>query len=115
MLYYGHLVPDETELAKIKAPVLGIFGTKDRSISEKDVGAFEASMKKLGKDCRVLRYEAEHAFANPSGAKYDEKNAAAAWTEARAFLQKHLMGDKAAEAASGKPGEKPPEKPGEKK
>ena len=68
-------------------------------------------MKKLGKDCRVLRYDAEHAFANPSGARYDQKNAAAAWTEARAFLQKHLAGAKAAEAAS----DKPPEKPGEKK
>ncbi|HEX6813933.1 MAG TPA: dienelactone hydrolase family protein [Planctomycetota bacterium] len=110
VIYYGRLVDDEAELAKIEAPVLGVFGSKDRSIPEQAVAAFEGSMKKLGKDVRVLRYDAEHAFANPSGARYDQKNAAAAWTEARAFLQKHL-GGKAAEAT----GEKPAGKPGEKK
>jgi carboxymethylenebutenolidase len=108
VFYYGQPAGDEAELGKIKAPVLAVFGTRDRSIPKEKVDALEASMKKLGKDCRVLRYDAEHAFANPSGARYDQKNAAAAWTEARAFLQQHLLGGKA-ENASGKP-EKPPEK-----
>jgi len=104
VFYYGQPA-DEAELGKIQAPVLAVFGTKDRSITQEKVDAFEASMKKLGKDCRVLRYDAQHAFANPSGANYDQKNAAAAWTEARAFLQQHLSGGKA-ENASGKPPEK---------
>lgn len=105
VFYYGQPVGDEAELGKIKAPVLAVFGTKDRSIGKEKVDALEASMKKLGKDCRVLRYDAEHAFANPSGKVYDQKNAAAAWTEARAFLEQHLAGGKA-EKASGKPPEK---------
>jgi carboxymethylenebutenolidase len=108
VFYYGQPA-DEAELAKIQAPVLAVFGTKDRSISKEKVDAFEASMKRLGKDCRVLRYDAQHAFANPSGQNYDQTNAAAAWTEARAFLRKILLGDKAENASS-----KPPEKPGEK-
>lgn len=105
VFYYGQPVDDEAELGKIQAPVIAVFGSKDRSIPKEKVDALEASMKKLGKDCRVLRYDAEHAFANPSGQRYDQKNAAAAWTEARAFLQKHLASDKA-ENASGKPPEK---------
>ena len=54
---------------------------------------------------RVLRYDAEHAFANPSGARYDQKNAAAVRLEARAFLRRHLVAD--AEPAKGK--QPPPE------
>lgn len=93
VLYYGRLVEDEAMLAKIEAPVLGVFGTRDKSIPEARIAAFEASMQKGKKQLRVLRYDAEHAFANPSGARYDQKNAAAAWTEVRAFLRQRLVGD----------------------
>ncbi|MBL8754551.1 MAG: dienelactone hydrolase family protein [Planctomycetes bacterium] len=95
VLYYGRLVEDEKQLAAITAPVLGVFGTRDRSIPEARVAAFEQSLQKLGKDARVLRYDAEHAFANPSGARYDQKHAAAAWTEVRAFLKAKLLDAKA--------------------
>lgn len=102
VLYYGRLVEDEAQLAKIHAPVLGIFGSKDRSIPEARIAAFEAAMAKNKKEVQVLRYDAEHAFANPSGAKYDQKNAAAAWNEAKAFLHRHLV-------APAKPATKPAE------
>lgn len=92
VLYYGRLVEDPEQLAKIAAPVLGVFGTRDQSIPEARVAAFETAMQKAGKDVKVLRYDAEHAFANPSGAKYDERNAAAAWAEVRTFLQAKLVG-----------------------
>jgi carboxymethylenebutenolidase len=91
VLYYGQLPDDAAQLAKIEAPVLAVFGTKDASIPEARVAAFEASMRKLKKDVKVLRYEAAHAFANPSGARYDAKNAAAAWTEVKAFLRAKLV------------------------
>jgi carboxymethylenebutenolidase len=91
VLYYGRLVEDEAELAKVQAPVLGVFGTRDRSIPDAKVAAFETAMSKLKKDVKVLRYDAEHAFANPSGARYDQKNAAAAWAEVKAFLQSKLI------------------------
>lgn len=91
VVYYGRLVEDEAQLGRVKAPVLGVFGTRDRSIPDAVVSAFEARMTKLGKDCRVLRYDAEHAFANPSGARYDQTNAAAAWAEVRGFLRRHLV------------------------
>lgn len=91
VLYYGRLVDDPAKLATIQAPVLGVFGTRDPSIPQPKVDAFAAAMQKAGKACRVLRYDAEHAFANPSGAKYDQKNAAAAWAEVRAFLRERLV------------------------
>jgi carboxymethylenebutenolidase len=102
VLYYGRLVEDEAQLAAIRAPVLGVFGTRDRSIPEARVATFEAAMKRLGKDVTVRRYDAEHAFANPSGARYDAKHAAAAWAEARAFLRTHLTAPKAPASDTGK-------------
>ncbi len=99
VLYYGRLVEDEAQLNQIAAPVLGVFGSRDRSIPEARLAAFEASLQKAKKDVKVLRYDAEHAFANPSSARYDQKNAAAAWVEARAFLHQHLVARPAAAAA----------------
>jgi carboxymethylenebutenolidase len=90
VLYYGKLPTDAEQLAKIEAPVLAVFGKKDKSIPKAAVDAFEAAMQKAGKQLRVLRYDAEHAFANPSGANYDQANASKAWTEVRAFLRERL-------------------------
>jgi carboxymethylenebutenolidase len=104
VLYYGRLVDDAEKLKEIHAPVLGVFGTKDKSIPQERIDAFAAAMQKLGKPVNVLRYDAEHAFANPSGAHYDQKNAAAAWSQARAFLREHLTGPKKKEKAPVQPG-----------
>ncbi len=54
------------------------------------MNAFEAALKEAGVKHEIHRYDADHAFANPSGAKYDEKNAAAAWEKVRAFLAREL-------------------------
>jgi len=36
-------------------------------------------------------YEADHAFANPSSARYDEANAKLSWEQTNAFLAKQLF------------------------
>lgn len=90
VMYYGRLVDDPAQLKAIKAPLLGIFGNLDKSIPPAAVDKFEAAMRAAGRDCRILRYDANHAFANPSGQSYDQKNAAAAWKEVRAFLASKL-------------------------
>jgi carboxymethylenebutenolidase len=66
VMYYGHLVTDPNQLKSIKASLLGVFGNKDGSIPP-DVreGAQEAGVKH-----QILRYDADHAFANPAGANY---------------------------------------------
>jgi carboxymethylenebutenolidase len=90
VLYYGQLVLDPAELKAIRAPLLGVFGNRDKSIPPEKVDEFEKALAAAGVKHKILRYDADHAFANPSGGRYDEKAAAAAWAEARTFLAGRL-------------------------
>ena len=93
VIYYGRLVDDVEQLRGIRAPVLGIFGDKDRGIPPTAVDAFAKAMEQAGRDCRIVSYDADHAFANPSGANYDQANATKAWTEVRtSFMMKMSQG-----------------------
>jgi carboxymethylenebutenolidase len=92
VVYYGRLVTEPKELAAIPCPLLGIFGNKDKSITPAVVDGFEKAMKAAGKECMIHRYDANHAFANPSGAAYDQENAGKAWAETRAYLAQRLKG-----------------------
>jgi carboxymethylenebutenolidase len=91
VMYYGHPVTDAAELASIRAPLLAVFGNRDASIPGEVVDAFERALDEANVTHRVLRFDAEHAFANPSGARYDARSAAAAWQEVSAFLEKSLQ------------------------
>lgn len=92
VIYYGNVTPSADKLAKLSGPVLGHFGTLDESINKKMVGGFETEMQKAGKsgDLFVHWYEAGHAFANPSGARYDADDAALAWSRTHAFFAENL-------------------------
>ena len=71
---------------------LGHFGTEDARINAQMVGEFEAAMDAAGKRSAltVHWYEADHAFANPTGSRYDAEDAALSWDRTLAFLQQHL-------------------------
>lgn len=86
IIYYGHLETDPEKLKAIKAKLLGIFGNKDKGIPPADVDKFDAALKAAGVSATIYRYDADHAFANPSNPVYDEKNASEAWTHVLAFL-----------------------------
>lgn len=90
VMYYGHPELDPMKLEPMKAPLLGIFGTKDTSIPPETVTKFEDALSKAKKEHVIFSYEAPHAFANPSNPKYDEANAEKAWIEVKGFLEKHL-------------------------
>ncbi len=90
VMYYGHPEMDPKALEMLKAPLLGIFGTKDTSIPPEIVKKFDDALTAAKKDHKFFSYEATHAFANPSNPNYDEKNAADAWAKASAFLAMHL-------------------------
>jgi len=92
VLYYGKPVMDVDALKAIRAPLLCIFANKDASFTPAVVDEFEAALKKAGVKFEILRYDANHAFANPSGGRYDEKAAEDAWKHVRAFLAEHLKG-----------------------
>lgn len=90
VIYYGHPVTDRNKLARIHAKLLGVFGDKDQAIPPASVDAFVAALKSAGKTIEIYRYDAEHGFANPSSAHYDEEAAADAWGHVQAFLARNL-------------------------
>jgi carboxymethylenebutenolidase len=91
VIYYGRLVTDPERLRSIGAKVIGIFGTRDRSIPQETVDAFERGLEQAGVVHEVHRFDADHAFANPSNARaYQSASAAEAWSRVRAFLARHL-------------------------
>lgn len=91
VMYYGRPVMDAQELKAIKAPVLGVFGTKDESIPNDVVEEFDEALSDAGVPHKILKYDAPHAFANPSApGRYDAEAAAASWEQVRAFLAEHL-------------------------
>ena len=62
-----------------------------KAVTVATVTAFEASLKRLGKNADIHIYEgAEHAFANPSGTAYDPQVAEDAWRRTTAFLKEYL-------------------------
>jgi carboxymethylenebutenolidase len=92
VIYYGRLTSDPERLGRIRAPILGIFGAEDRGIPVESVREFEAALERLGKPAEIHVYEgADHAFANPSGTRYDAEAAADAWARTTAFLREHLL------------------------
>ncbi len=91
VIYYGNVVKSADELAPLASPVLGHFGTLDSRINAEMVGGFEAAMQAAGKsDLAVHWYDADHAFANPTGSRYDQADAALAWSRTLAFFDTHL-------------------------
>jgi carboxymethylenebutenolidase len=93
VIYYGRLVTNESLLASIDHPVLGIFGEKDTSITAESARAFDAALDNLGIENEVYIYPGVgHAFANPSGANYAPNETRDAWEKTVAFLDRNLKG-----------------------
>lgn len=88
IMYYGRLETDPMKLSAIRGQLLGIFGTRDEGIPQPEVDKFEAALTTAKIPHEILRYDAKHAFANPSNPDYDEKSSAQAWTKVLAFLDK---------------------------
>jgi len=91
VVYYGRVNQPEAELARLAGPVMGHFATEDQWIDKEMVGGFEAKMTALGKPFTDYWYEAQHAFANPTTASYDEADAKLAWQRTTDFFAKQLM------------------------
>ena len=90
MVYYGRVNRSAADLKALKGPVLGHFATRDKWIDGKMVGGFEKAMAEAGKPATSHWYEAEHAFANPTSARYDKEDAQLAWKRTLAFFNKNL-------------------------
>ncbi|MEX2650621.1 MAG: dienelactone hydrolase family protein [Alphaproteobacteria bacterium] len=90
IVYYGNVAKSAAELAPLAGPVLGHFATQDQWINQAMVDGFQAALAEAGKSAEVHWYEADHAFANPSGGRYDDADAALAWQRTLDFLAANL-------------------------
>lgn len=91
VIYYGRLITDNATLAKIKWPVLGIFGDQDSSIPVDTVKAFESALNSNNIPNEIYIFKGVgHAFANPSGDNYAPTETKDAWDKTLSFLDKHL-------------------------
>jgi carboxymethylenebutenolidase len=92
VIYYGGNPPsDPAPLRALQMPVLGLYGGADTSIPQEAVAAFDAALTVADVEHEVVVYPgAAHAFANPSGERYDAVAAEDAWRRSTAFLAEHL-------------------------
>ena len=91
VMYYGAPITAPAQLARLKAPVLGLFGGKDTGIPVDSVRAMERAIVQSGRKATINVYaDANHAFANPSGQAYNAAAAEDAWAKSLAFFKTHL-------------------------
>jgi carboxymethylenebutenolidase len=91
VIYYGNVAKTPEQVATLNAPLMGHFGTLDQNINKAMVDGFERSLQAAGKtDYQIYWYEANHAFANPTGGRYDAEDAKLAWERTLAFFEENL-------------------------
>jgi carboxymethylenebutenolidase len=88
---YGQMITDQERLRPINAPILALFGAKDRAVPVATTEAFSEAMQLLRKPADVHVYPgAGHAFADPRRSGYDQKIADDAWTRLLTFFAENL-------------------------
>jgi carboxymethylenebutenolidase len=94
VVYYGRLETDVDKLRHLRAPVQVVIGSLDKSITPEMAEEFKAAAIEAGNRApiEIHVYNADHAFANPSGARFNDEAARAAWGETMRFLDTWLGG-----------------------
>jgi carboxymethylenebutenolidase len=88
--FYGD-IPEESVLAKLKAPTLFIAGTRDAWINPEKVNTLKEIAAKYKLPVEVVSYDADHAFFNDTRPQvYNAEAAADAWRRVLEFFRKHL-------------------------
>jgi carboxymethylenebutenolidase len=91
VIYYGAPITDDAQLARLKAPVLGLYGELDRGIPADSVKAMQAKLNAAGPRMEATFFPgANHGFSNPSGQAYNAEAATAAWQKSVAFFAANL-------------------------
>lgn len=87
VVYYGMPESDVERLKTLQCDVLFIHAKQDKWINDETVAAFEQNMTKANRKVTVNAYDADHAFANPSGPRYNEGAAQAAREVVKTYLK----------------------------
>ena len=90
--FYGD-IPEESVLAKLKAPTLFIAGKRDAWINPEKVNGLREIAAKYSLPVEVVSYDADHAFFNDTRPQvYNAEAAADAWQRVREHFREHLHG-----------------------
>jgi carboxymethylenebutenolidase len=89
---YGSLPTDKSQIAAMRAEMLGNFGAQDRGITPDEVHAFEATMVAAGRHPDIKIYpDVGHAFQNPDNkAGYSAADTQDAHQRMLAFFKRTL-------------------------
>ncbi len=92
VVFYGGHPKVKPDLPNLHAPVLGLYGEKDGSVTPAVVHDLERQVKDLGKQIEVKIYPgAKHAFFNDTRPEvYDADASADAWQRTIKFFREHL-------------------------
>ena len=91
VMYYGIIENTPETFKDLYAPVLGIFAEKDGWVNPEVYGNLETNIKAAGKNITIKSFDADHAFANPSNAKFDKKATEEAKELTLKFFTENLM------------------------
>jgi carboxymethylenebutenolidase len=72
VMYYGFPENDTKRIASIQSDILYIQASQDKFITAEAVNQFSDNLAKEGKKITIFRYDAEHAFANPSNPQFNK-------------------------------------------
>ena len=86
VMFYGMPEKDIEKLKGLNSDALFIHASQDQWITDAVVSEFETNMVAAGKTLTVNRYDANHAFANPSSPRYNDASAKAARAVVKAYL-----------------------------
>jgi carboxymethylenebutenolidase len=92
VIFYGGHPKVKPDLPNLHAPVLGLYGERDKSVTPASVHQLEAQVKALGKQIETHIYPgADHAFFNDTRPEvYNAEAAADSWRRTIEFLRQHL-------------------------
>lgn len=92
VVFYGGHPNVKPELARLQAPMLGIYAEKDGFVTVDSVRELERQLKSLGKQAEIHIYPGvDHAFFNDTRPEvYNKKAAEDSWRRTLEFFRKHL-------------------------
>ncbi|MDX2046805.1 MAG: dienelactone hydrolase family protein [Chitinophagaceae bacterium] len=90
IMFYGQPEKDVEKLKTLSADVIGFFANRDQWPSPQVVDEFKANMEKAGKNLNLNRYDADHAFANPSNPRFNKEATEDSYKKLTAFVKERM-------------------------
>ena len=91
-VFYGGMMPADEDLARLSAPVLGLYGEEDAGIPLASVEKLRETLQRAGKTHKIHVYPgAGHAFFNDTRPSHRPEAARDAWERTLAWFQRYLV------------------------